>query len=78
MPSEPTDRKSRDKSVALFAAAQPAPPAFLAWRRPHGGRWQAVASGATEAEASKALHEIMKQDRSGSFDSQVLPRGERP
>jgi hypothetical protein len=54
------------------------PPAFIAWRRPHGGRWQAVASGSTEAEASKALHEITMKDRSGSFDSQVLPRGERP
>ena len=60
------------------ASACPAPPAFRAWRRPRGGPWAVVAHGETEQEASDRLAEVMGQDRTGSFDSLILPAGAKP
>lgn len=55
------------------------PPGWIGWRRRNGGgRWQQVSQGATEAEAFRALLEVAKRDRSGSYSSVVLREGEKP
>ena len=57
---------------------QTAPPAFRAWRRPRGGKWAVLGRGETEREASDRLAEVMGRDRTGSFDSLILPAGAKP
>jgi hypothetical protein len=65
-----------DQPASLF----PDPPAgaFVAWRRPRGGRWKQVGSAESEADTWTLLYEAMDADRSGSWDNCVLPRGEKP
>jgi hypothetical protein len=62
------------------AIEQPAPPAYVAWRRRDGHRragWEAIASGSTEREASERLYDMMRQER-GSWSTVVLPAGQEP
>jgi hypothetical protein len=53
---------------------------WVAWpkRNAPGQRWQAVAEGETEEQASQRLLDVASRSRSGSFSSVVLPAGERP
>ena len=53
-------------------------PAWVAWRCRHGQRWERVAAGQSEAEASARLFAAMAKQRSGAWSTIVLPIGEQP
>lgn len=57
----------------------PAPaPAWVGWRRRSRGRWAKVAEGRTEQEASDRTFAVMAGTRGGSWDTVILPAGQRP
>ena len=65
-------------TTELFPPSVETRPAFQAWRRPRSGRWKVVATGETDREATFRLLEAANQDRTGDFESIVLPTGQRP
>jgi hypothetical protein len=51
---------------------------WMAWRRRTGHKWEPIATGHTEAEASAKLLDVMKTAPAGHFESLILPEDEQP
>jgi hypothetical protein len=75
-----TARNSAPATKPAPGLLYPVPPesAFVAWRRPSGGRWRKVAESDSYADCWSALYEAMGEVTSGSWDNVVLPSGQKP
>lgn len=71
-----TSPASEPRPGELFS--DPIPPEWVAWQRPTGGRWHKEAESDSEVDCWTALYEAMDAVKSGSWDSCVLPYGQRP